>query len=238
MDLDGAKALVCGASGALGSMLARALHERGAVVVAAGRDADRVGEVAGDLGTEPLTFDAVDTDACAATVGRAAEALGGLDLLVVTVGVAGFGRAAEADPAVVEELFAVNALAPMALVRAAAPHLARAPGGHGTAVVLSAVLADLPTAGMADYSAAKAALAAWLDVVRREERRAFRVLDVRPPHLDTALEERALAGTPPRLPAPYPARRVVEVVLEALTGDDRARRAREAVVQDGELVLR
>ncbi|NYG53846.1 SDR family NAD(P)-dependent oxidoreductase [Nocardioides perillae] len=239
MRLEGAKVLVCGASGALGGALARALHAQGAQVVGAGRDPDRVAAVAAELGTEGLTLDVVDTDACAATVEQAVAALGGLDLLVVTVGVAGFGRAVEADPAVAEELLAVNALGPMALVRAAGPHLTEAPGGEGVAVVLSAVLADLPTAGMAEYSAAKAALSAWLDVVRREERRSFRVLDVRPPHLDTDLETRALAGEPPRLPAPYPSSRVVEVVLEALTSDAReARTAKAAVVEGGELVLR
>ncbi len=229
MELDGARTLVCGGSGALGSALARALQGRGARVVVAGRGGDRLAAVAGDVGTEPLTFDAIDTDSCAAAVDAGAAALGGLDLLVVTVGVAGFGRGTEADPAVAEELFAVNTLAPMALVRAAAPHLAEG----GTVAVLSAILADLPTAGMAEYSAAKAALSAWLHVVRREERRRFRVVDVRPPHLDTGLDQRAIAGQPPRLPAPFPSETVVERVLEALGGD-----ATQVVVEDGDLVLR
>ena len=138
---------------------------------------------------------------CRAAVDAAADELGGLDALVVAVGVAGFGPAMDADPAVVEELFAVNALGPMNLVRAASRHLSEG----GTVVVLSAILADAPTAGMADYSAAKSALAAWLGVVRREQRRAFSVIDVRPPHLDTELDSRALAGAPPPLPEPYPA---------------------------------
>ena len=162
----------------------------------------------------PLTFDVVDQASCEQTVAAAADALGGLDLLVVAVGVAGFGRAVDADPAVTEELFAVNALGPMALVRAAAPKLSEG----GTVAVLSAILADLPTAGMADYGAAKSALAAWLGVLRREERRRFSVLDVRPPHLDTGLETRALGGEPPRLPAPMPASTVVDAVLDALRG--------------------
>ena len=82
--------------------------------------------------------------------------------------------------------------------------------------VFSAILADLPTAGMADYSAAKSALSTWLQVLRREERKRLTVLDVRPPHLDTGLETRALAGEPPRLPAPMPAADVVPLVVQAL----------------------
>ena len=229
MEIDGARVLVAGGSGALGSALARSLAGRGARVVVTGRDGDRLAAVAEELGTDPVELDVVDTDACRGAVDAAAEALGGLDLLVVAVGVAGFGRGTETDDAVAEELLAVNALGPMALVRAAAPHLSEG----GAAVVLSAILADLPTAGMADYSAAKSALSAWLHVVRREERKRFRVVDVRPPHLDTALEQRALAGEPPRMPTPFPSATVVERVLEAVEGS-----ATELRVEDGDLVLR
>lgn len=230
MDTKDARVLVVGASGALGGELARRLHEGGAQVVAAGRDPERTRAVAEDVGTDPLTLDVVDVEACAATVAAAVEQLGGLDLLLVTVGVAAFGKAAELDEAVAEELYAVDVLGPVALVRAAIPHLRES---SGTVAVISAVLADLPTSGMADYSAAKAALATWLQVLRREERRSLKVLDVRPPHLDTGLETRALAGEPPRLPAGRPAGEVVDLVLQALAEDKQ-----ELVVDGKEMVLR
>jgi len=230
MDTKDARVLVVGASGALGGELARRLHEGGARVVAAGRDPERTRAVAEDVGTDPLTLDVVDVEACAATVAAAVEQLGGLDLLLVTVGVAAFGKAAELDEAVAEELYAVDVLGPVALVRAAVPHLRES---SGTVAVISAVLADLPTSGMADYSAAKAALATWLQVLRREERRSLKVLDVRPPHLDTGLETRALAGEPPRLPAGRPAGEVVDLVLQAIREDKQ-----ELVVDGKEMVLR
>jgi NAD(P)-dependent dehydrogenase (short-subunit alcohol dehydrogenase family) len=214
-DLASARVLVAGATGALGGGIADALLERGARVVPGGRDESRLAQVADRCGTTGVRFDAVDVDSCRAAVDAAAEQLGGLDVLVVTVGAAGFGQALETPAELTEELFAVNVLGPMSLVRAAAPHLAEG----GTVVVLSAILADLPTAGMADYSAAKTALATWLEVLRRENRRRLRVVDVRPPHLDTGLDERALGGKPPRLPEPMPAGRVVDAVLEAVTGD-------------------
>jgi len=230
MDTKDARVLVVGASGALGGELARRLHENGARVVTAGRDPERTRAVAEDVGTDPLTLDVVDVDACAATVAAAVEQLGGLDLLLVTVGVAAFGKAAELDEAVAEELYAVDVLGPVALVRAAVPHLRES---SGTVAVISAVLADLPTSGMADYSAAKAALATWLQVLRREERRSLKVLDVRPPHLDTGLETRALAGEPPRLPAGRPAGELVDLVLQAIREDKQ-----ELVVDGKEMVLR
>lgn len=220
MQLDGARTMVCGASGELGRMLAERLAQEGARVVAAGRARERLGDLAERLGTDPVDFDAVDMASCRDAVEAGVAQLGGLDLLVVTVGVAGFGPARTADAAVVDELFAVNVLGPMSLVRAAAPHLEESASGY--AAVLSAILADLPTNDMAEYSATKSALSAWLGVLRREERRAFGVLDVRPPHLDTGLETRALAGDPPTsLPDPQPAADVVDAIVTALENDRR-----------------
>ena len=215
MDLEGARTFVAGATGVLGQALTDSLLAAGARVVPGGRDEARLAEVAERCGTEGVRFDAVDVDSCEVATRQAADRLGGLDLLVVTVGAAGFGPALDTPAALSEELFAVNVLAPMSLVRAAAPRLV----DGGTVCVLSAVLADVPTAGMADYSAAKTALATWLRVLRRENRRRFRVLDVRPPHLDTGLDQRVLGGEPQRLPAPMPSARVVDAVIEALEAD-------------------
>lgn len=217
MQLSGARVLVCGATGGLGGALTTALLAEGARVVAAGRDATRVAEVARACGTTPLTFDVVDAQSCREVVEAASRELGGLDVLVVATGVAAFGRAVEADAAVTEELFAVNTLGPMSLVRAAAPHLSEG----GVVAVVSAILADLPTTDMAEYSASKSALAAWLSVLRREQRRAFRVLDVRPPHMDTGLADHPLAGTAPALPEGHPLDDTVAVVVGALRDEKR-----------------
>ena len=137
---------------------------------------------------------------------------------MVAWGVVAFGPAAEANDAVTEELFAVNTLAPMSLVRAALPHLA----DGGAVVLLSAIVADAPTLQMAEYSASKAALSAWAGVLRRELRpRSITVLDVKPPHIDTGLVDRALAGDPPRLPQGHDRSELVEAVLEGVREGNR-----------------
>ena len=76
---------------------------------------------------------------------------------------------------------------------------------------------------MTAYSAAKAALSAYLTALRHERRRARTVvLDVRPPHLDTGFETRAIAGEPPRLPEAVPAAELVPRVIAALRDERRA----------------
>lgn len=222
MDLSGARVLVVGASGVLGGLTAEALVAKGARVVGTGRDDERLRAIATTLGTEPITLDVVDDRACAAAVASATEQLGGLDGIVVATGVPAFGPALETDPAVAEELFAVNTLGPMSLVRAAAQHFDDGDGddgGVGFVAVLSAILADAPTNQMAEYSASKSALSAWLGVLRRENRRRFTVLDVRPPHLDTGLSDHPLAGSAPKLPDPLAGQVVVDAMVRALESD-------------------
>jgi NAD(P)-dependent dehydrogenase (short-subunit alcohol dehydrogenase family) len=211
-EIRGARTLVVGATGVLGAAIARALHQEGARVVGAGRDASRLESLAG-VAESVLELDLLDVDAGRAAVASAADLLGGLDLVVVASGVAGFGPARDTPDAVTEELFAVNTLGPIAVVSAAVPLIT----DGGAVVVLSAVLADAPMAGMAAYSASKAAISAYLAALRREVRRqGIGVLDVRPPHMETGLAGRALAGSPPKLPAGYDVDEFVALLTEGI----------------------
>jgi short-subunit dehydrogenase len=214
VDLAGARTLVAGATGVLGGALARALHRDGARVAVAGRDEQKLTALASELdGAPSFPFDARDRGRCAAVVEQAAEALGGLDLLVVAIGVAAFGPGDAADDGVVEQLLAVNTTAPMALVRAAVPRM----GSGGTVAVLTAILADYPTAGMAAYSASKAGLSAWLTALRPElRRRGIGVFDVRPPHIETGLAERAISGTAPPMKAGATVDEVVGLIVDGI----------------------
>ena len=215
MKIDGARVLIVGATGEIGSRVAARLADSGAVLALAGRRQDRLAAVAERTGALwSGALDLLDVEAAATTVTAAAAALGGLDAVLVASGVALFGPATGADEALVEELFAVNVLGPMAVLRAAVPQLSE---GGGLAV-LTAVLADVPTAGMAAYSASKAALSAYLIALRRELRRSrISVFDVRSPHLETGLAARALAGDPPKMPAGHDVEEVVALIVQGLS---------------------
>ncbi|MFD6491921.1 SDR family NAD(P)-dependent oxidoreductase [Streptomyces sp. NPDC060188] len=219
MQIRGARMLVPGATGVLGSALASRLHERGAAVAVAGRDRVALARVSRACGDAPAhAFDAYDLAECARTVTWAADELGGLDAVVVCVGSVAFGRAEEVSDAVAEHLVTADSLAPTAFLRAALS-LVR-PGGVIAAV--TGVVVDRAPAGMADYAAAKAALAAWLQAVRREQRTAgTTVLEIRLPHLETGFARRAVSGTPPVLPAGLPVEYAVDAIVEALTSGAR-----------------
>lgn len=114
-------------------------------------------------------------------------------------------------------MFQINTLAPIAMLRAAASEVAEG----GAVAALTAVTAEYPTAGMASYSASKVALSAWMQAARSGyRRRRISVLDVRAPHMDTGLADRAITGTAPRnLPEPYPVDEVISSLLQALRSD-------------------
>lgn len=224
---------MAGATGVLGGAVARALHAEGARLALAGRNERTLAALADELGGVPTaTFDALDLDGCTAAVEEAEDALGGLDLLFVAIGVAGFGPADGEEDDVAEELLAVNTLAPMALVRAALPRI----GSGGAVAVLTAILADYPTAGMAAYSASKAGISAWLTAVRPEQRRrGVTVFDIRPPHIETGLADRAIVGSAPPMKA---GTTVDELVALIVAGIRDGRRELRYDLQKGELVVR
>ncbi|MGW2787804.1 SDR family NAD(P)-dependent oxidoreductase [Streptomyces populi] len=219
MIVNGAGILVPGATGVLGTALVLRLHEQGAAVAVAGRDREGLARVSQACGDAPArAFDAYDLEECARTVNWAAGELGGLDGVVVCVGGAAFGPAESVSDAVAEHLFTVNAMAPMAFLRAALP-LVR-PGGVIAAI--TGVVADSPQAGMADYSASKAALSAWLRAVRREQRASgITVLEIRLPHVETGFAGRAVLGTPPVLPTGLPVAEAVDAIVAALSAGAR-----------------
>ncbi|MFF5482155.1 SDR family NAD(P)-dependent oxidoreductase [Streptomyces sp. NPDC012935] len=217
MNINGARVLVAGATGVLGSALTAELAARGARPALAGRDTARLARAArAHPGSATAEFDAYDPSSCVRAVHAVAAELGGLDAVVTAFGAVGFGNSHEVDDAVAEYLMAVNFLAPAAFFRAALQVLPP----HSVIAAFTGVVAERPQPRMADYSASKAALSAWLAAARREARgTGVQVLDVRPGHLDTGLADRSIAGTaPPMPPAGNPAQ-VVQAVVDAMESD-------------------
>ena len=148
-----------------------------------------------------LVSDAADAAACEATVRDAASALGGLDALVLNVGIGkGFGLGGtSADDW--DEVMAVNLRAHFLTLKAALPLM-----GEGSSTVLISSVAGLrPGSGIPSYDTSKAAQIGLMRQAAREAAAAGgRVNVVAPGLIDTPLGRLATAGRPSRGRTPVP----------------------------------
>ncbi|GGG15273.1 oxidoreductase [Rhodococcoides trifolii] len=216
MDISGKHFIVVGASGALGSLIARGLADAGATLTLAGRNEHSLNGLGID-GAHVVTGDLRQPDAPRSMVDKANADGGRLDGVVIASGIAAFGSAADVDDDTVDDLLLVNYLAPLRLTRAALGVMEKG------AVILniSAVLVETPTGNMAAYSASKSAISAFFTAVRHEARRSkIRIVDVRPPHTETGLVDRAIAGSPPKLPTGLDPARVADRIVAAIRDDE------------------
>ena len=153
-------AIVTGASSGIGRATAHAFARQHASVVAVGRDAAALNEVAAGIQDnggrcEVVTAD-VTADAAAAAIVRAAMgAFGAIDVLVNAAGIIGSGGLEATSDAMWDAMFGINVRAPFRLMREAAPHLV---ARRGAVVNVSSVTGLRAFPGLAAYCASKSAV--------------------------------------------------------------------------------
>lgn len=209
------RAVVVGASSGIGEAVVRRLAAGGCRVAVVARRADRLEQLARELGSERVRVhphDVTRVEAVPAVVDAVERDLGGLDLLVYAAGIMPRIRVDEWDPSVDEAVTRVNLIGAMAWVDAVAPRFAAA--GRGTIVGVSSVAGDRGRRGNPAYHASKAGLDAFLEAVRhRVGRRGIRVVTVKPGPVDTPMS-RGL----PRLPLLVSADAAAADILRAAAG--------------------
>jgi len=158
-DLTGMTALVTGASGGIGSEVAKALAAQGARLALSGSNVEKLQAFAAELGGDHVCVPCNLSDGAAvdALVPQAIEALGGnLDILINNAGVTRDGlilRMKDEDWATVLQ---VNLEAAFRLVRAAAKPMMKA--RFGRIVSITSVVGVTGNPGQANYAASKAGL--------------------------------------------------------------------------------
>ena len=213
-ELGGKHVVVVGATGVLGARIAAHLEAAGARVSAIVRDHTRLD------GASVFQYALADvTDTATMRVAFASVAsVGPIDGVVNASGVVAFGGIGELDDATLAKLFAVNATAPIVMLRESATLIA----DGGFFVNISGVVATQPVAGMAAYSASKAAAWAAMSAVARElRRRQIDVIDARPPHTETGLASRAIAGVAPKMPVGLTPDVVAARIVAAIVAGER-----------------
>lgn len=152
--LRGRRALVVGGGGGLGSAIARALVAQECRVAVAGRNIETLAAGVPDL--PAVKLDLQDHALIAGAVGQAADALGGLDLLVNAAGSVAGGRFEETSLAQWRQSIDIKLLGTLQVIRAALPHLK---ASRGTVLTLTGLYGKEPAAGQIISGAINAALA-------------------------------------------------------------------------------
>ncbi|CAM3058933.1 Nodulation protein G [Sphingomonas antarctica] len=167
-DLTGMTALVTGASGGIGSSVARALAAQGARVALSGTRADKLAEAAqGMEGAVTLPCDLSDPAAVDALVPQAVEALGGkLDILVNNAGVTRDNLLMRMKDEEWAAVIGVNLEAAFRLMRAAAKPMMKA--RFGRIISVTSVVGTTGNPGQANYAASKGGLVAMTKSVAQE----------------------------------------------------------------------
>lgn len=165
--LRGQRVLITGAARGIGAALAERLASHGARLALVGLEPETMAAVAGRCGegTFVAECDVSDHKQVEAAVDAAAEALGGLDVVVANAGIATGGPMRTQDLRSWERVIEVNLLGVMYTDRAALPHLERS-GGYVLNIASTAAVLRGP--GMTAYCAAKAGVEALSDCLRIE----------------------------------------------------------------------
>ena len=223
------RVLITGGSSGIGAATARAFAARGFPVAVAGRDAVELKEVAADTGGIALPGDLRDQGVPQATVEAAADALGGLDVVVSNAGIGWAGPFAAMTEDEIDALLDVNLRAAAHLTRASLRHLRP---GRGHLVFVGSIAGVVGVAGEAWYSATKAGLAALAEVLRAELRgEDIGVTVVTPGVVDTPYFERRNVPYQRNYPRPVSAQLVADLIVDAVI------RRRDEVVVPGWLML-
>ncbi len=167
-DLSGMTALVTGASGGLGSAIARALSAQGARVALSGSNAQKLEAFAAELGGDhvALVCDLSDAAAVDGLVPRAVEALGKLDILVNNAGITRDNLTMRMKDDEFSSVIQVNLEAAFRLMRAACKPMMRA--RFGRIISVTSVVAVTGNPGQANYVASKAGLIGMSKAVAQE----------------------------------------------------------------------
>jgi 3-oxoacyl-[acyl-carrier protein] reductase len=154
LGLDGRVCIVTGASRGIGMAVSSRLVAEGARVLMVARDEQRLREAAEDLGAEWLAADVTDPNCAGRIVATATDQFGRLDVLVNN---AGTSRNVALDALTDDDWrdqHEQHVMAPMRLMRLAAPAMASA--GWGRIVNVASSSGKRPSASNAAYSVAKA----------------------------------------------------------------------------------
>ncbi len=167
-DLTGKSALVTGASGGIGSEIARALHAQGASVALSGTRKEALDALAAELGerTFVLPCNLSDGAAVDALPKQAEEAMGQLDILINNAGLTRDNLFMRMKDEEWDEVIRVNLTAAFRLSRASLRGMMKR--RHGRIIGITSVVGVTGNPGQGNYAASKAGMIGMMKSLAQE----------------------------------------------------------------------
>jgi NAD(P)-dependent dehydrogenase (short-subunit alcohol dehydrogenase family) len=165
--MQGKTVFLTGAARGIGAGAAKSLAAQGANLALVGLEPELINAVAAECGPNAIAIDTDVTDVAALekAVATAVERFGGIDVVIANAGIAPMGMVHSMDPAAFELTVEINLLGVWRTVRAALPEIM---ASKGYILVVASAAAALHTPLMSAYSASKAGVEAFADVLRAE----------------------------------------------------------------------
>jgi NAD(P)-dependent dehydrogenase (short-subunit alcohol dehydrogenase family) len=174
-EFSGNTALVTGAAGGIGHATAQLLVERGAEVILAGRDINRLAAIAATLpGARVVQLDLVNGD----HLNDVILSLGEIDILAHVAGVYPAALVADMTDEYLDQMVAVNLAGTVKLCRAVVRQMRQR--GQGAIVNVSSLAAQKPPPGLSAYAATKAGVESFSKALALEVAPDIRVNIVAP----------------------------------------------------------
>ena len=208
-------ALIAGGTGGLGSALATELRSRGCIVVTVSRT--QLTQSTQSPDPNHIAADLRSPDSATAVIDQVIAKHGALNIVINAMGVVAFGEISATSIDTVEEVFLTNTFGHIFLMQAALRKISQ-----GSVLVgISGVIAEQNLPGMSVYGASKAAVRSFDEALAREARKVgVRIIDARPPHTETGLASRAVAGTAPKFPRGLEPVAVAQRIITAIANGE------------------
>ena len=208
-------ALIAGGTGGLGSALATELRSRGCIVVTVSRT--QLTQSTQLTDPNHIVADLRSPDSATAVIDQVIAKHGALNIVINAMGVVAFGEISATSIDTVEEVFLTNTFGHIFLMQAALRKISQ-----GSVLVgISGIIAEQNLPGMSVYGASKAAVRSFDEALAREARKVgVRIIDARPPHTETGLASRAVAGTAPKFPRGLEPVAVAQRIITAIANGE------------------
>lgn len=190
-DLTGKTALITGASGGIGGEIARVLYAAGASVGLSGTRTEPLAALAAELGARAVVLpcNLSDSEAVAALPKQAAEALGGVDILINNAGITRDNLFMRMSDEEWQSVIDVNLNATFKLCKGVLRGMMKARWGR--IVNISSVVGATGNPGQGNYAAAKAGMVGMSKSLAYEvASRGITVNAVAPGFIETAMTDK------------------------------------------------